>query len=419
MRRLRATFLAFATRNFRIYFTGHAISVAGEWMQKVAQAWLVLELSGSGTLLGVTAALQHLPMLMIGPWGGLLADRMSKRRLMMWTQSGAGLLALVLGVLTHHGVVTVWMVLALAFALGMTKAVDQPARQSFVIEMVGPEGVTNAITLNNVAHNVAKIVGPAAAGVLIAAVGLAASFYVNAASYLAVVAALVLMRPGELAPSAPARRSPGQVREGLRYVRRSPRLLAPLALVAVSGLFAYEWQVTLPLFAGDVFGGDAQDLGLMFSAMGVGAVVGGLVVAGSPRPAVGGLVATASAFGAVLLAASFAPTYETALVLLLLVGGGSIAFRALATSFLQLEARPELRGRVMALLAVAFFGTTPIGGPLLGWIAETLGPRFAVGLGGAATIVAAGGALWYLHRCAALGAVPEAGADASPVAASR
>lgn len=411
MRRLRATFQAFGNRNFRIYFGGHAVSVTGEWMQKVAQAWLVLELSGSGTLLGVTAALQHLPMLLMGPWGGLLADRMNKRRLLMWTQSTAGLLALALGSLTLNGAITVGMVLALACGLGITKALDHPARQTFAIEMVGADDATNAISLNNVAHNVAKIVGPAVAGVLIAALGLAASFFVNAASYLVVVAALVAMRVGELQPSVPARRRPGQVREGFAYVRRTPRLVAPLALVTVSGLFAYEWQVTLPLFAQDVFDGDAQVLGVMFSTMGVGAVVGGLLVAGSRKPTAGVLLTSAGVLGVLLVAVSLAPTFETALMVLAVLGGASIAFRALATSFLQLEARPEMRGRVMALLGVAFFGTTPIGGPLAGWIAETMGIRVALALGGVATLVAAAGARWYLRRCAALTEPPDAAAS--------
>jgi MFS family permease len=283
MMRFRGTFKSLKIRNYRLYFDGQALSMTGTWMQRVGTAWLVLELTGSGTLLGVTMALQELPTLLIGPWGGLLADRRDKRQLLLWTQSVAGLLALALAVLVSTGLIEVWMVMALAFAYGITSALAWPARQSFVPELVGPQLLTNAILLNSVTTNVAKAVGPALAGILIATVGLATTFYANAVSYVAVVLALVFMRRAELLSSAPARRVRGQLREGLVYVRSNPLLLGVLMLMSVSGMLAYEWTVTLPLFARDAFGGDADTFGIMFSAMGCGAVLGGTLAA-SGRP---------------------------------------------------------------------------------------------------------------------------------------
>lgn len=362
----RDTFRSLAVRNYRLYFSGHVISDAGTWMQKVGQAWLVLELTGSGTLLGVTFAIQHLPILLIGVWGGLLADRLDKRRLLMVTYGLAGLLALVLGLLTATGVVTLWMVLALALGLGVIDALEKPARHTFVIEMVGPGHLTNAITLSSVVTNTGKVAGPSLAGILIATVGLASSFLVNAGSYLVAVAALALMRRHELTPVEPTRRSSGQLREGLRYVRGTPQLLAPLLLLTVAGTLAYEWAVTLPLLARDAFHGDAQVFGLMFSAMGVGAVVGGLAVAGRLLPSARQLLRLAWVFGGLVVAAASAPTVPVVLVVLVGVGAASIAFRSVAMSWLQLESSPQMRGRVMSLLIVATAGTTPIGAPLVG-----------------------------------------------------
>ncbi|MGH8775974.1 MAG: MFS transporter [Jiangellaceae bacterium] len=398
MTSLRATFASLSTRNYRLFFTGQTISVMGTWMQKIAQAWLVLELTGSGTLLGITAALQQLPTLLVGPWAGLLADRVDKRKLLIWTQATAAVPAVLLGVLIATDRVQLWMVLVLALCLGTIGALDKPARHTFVIEMVGPSRLTNAVTLNSIVINAGKVTGPAIGGVLIATVGLAPSFMINSVSYLAVVTGLLLMRTDQLQPAPPMRRGRGQLRDGLRYVRRSPQLLGPLVLMTVTGMLAYEWAVTLPLFARDTFDADAQAFGLMFSAMGVGAVIGGLSIASTLHASARMLTSTALVFAALMVATAFAPTLLVAFVALFAVGGASLAFRAVANSLIQLQADPQMRGRVMALLVVATTGTTPVGGPLVGWIGETFGARVSLAAGGIATAVAAGATYAYLRR---------------------
>lgn len=397
-RYLRATFESLGNRNYRLFFTGQTISVMGTWMQKIAQAWLVLELTGSGTLLGITAALQHLPTLLITPWAGLLADRVDKRRILLWTQSAAAVPAVVLGVLTSTGHITLWLVLTLALCLGVTEALDKPARHSFVIEMVGAGQVTNAVTLNSIMMNAGKVGGPAIAGILISTIGLAPTFLINAASYLAIVVGLLLMRPDQLQRAIPTRRGRGQLRQGLRYVRQQPGLLGPLVLMTVTGMLAYEWAVTLPLFARETFDSSAGVVGLMFAAMGAGAILGGLAIAGTLAATTSRLILTGLVFSLVLAATAAAPTVPVAYVLLFFVGLASIAFRAVATSLVQLRSDPEMRGRVMALLVVATAGTTPFGGPLIGWIGETFGPRVALGLGGVATAAAACATLIYLRQ---------------------
>lgn len=383
------TFSALRVHNYRRYVFGQTVSLTGTWMQRVAQAWLVLELGGSGTDVGVVSALQFVPLLVLGAWGGVVVDRVDKRRLLVGTQSAAAVLALVLGALTATGTVRLWMVMALAVGLGMVQVLDSPARQILVMEMVGAEQISNAVTLNSVVVNAARMLGPALAGVLIATVGIAVCFVLNAGSYVAAVAAFAVMRTGELhsPPAVPRRR--GQLREGLAYAWSTPTLRAPLLLMAVVGTLAYEFQVVLPLMARFVFDGGAGTYGAMSSCMGLGAVVAGLLLAGRPRSGHRSLVGTAYVFGGVILLAAAAPTLALELVALVGVGAGSIAFLALANTTLQLGAAPEMRGRVMALWSIAFLGTTPLGGPLVGWVSEHLGPRAGLALGGAATIVAA------------------------------
>ena len=398
MRRyLRATLESLGNRNFRLYFASQTVSIIGTWMQKVAQAWLVLELTDSGTLLGVTAALQQLPTLLLTPWGGLLADRLDKRKILFWTQWAAAAPALLLGVLTATGTVRLWMVLVLALVLGSAEALDKPARHTFVIEMVGPRHVPNAVALNNITINAGKVVGPAVAGVLISTVGLAYCFFINAVSFAAVVAGLLLMRTELLERPVRAHRGPGQLREGLRYVRGEPALLGPLVLMTVSGLFAYEWTVTLPLLARETFDGDAHIAGLLFAAMGAGSIVGALAIAATLTATTNRLVASGLAFAVLLAGTAMSSSLPVALVLLFVVGAASVAFRAIATSWVQLRAVPEMRGRVMALLVMAIGGTTPVGGPLVGWIAETYGAPASLALGGIATAAAAGATLLYLR----------------------
>ncbi len=385
---IRRTFSSLSIRNYRLYFVGQAISVSGTWMQAVAQSWLVLQITGSGTAIGLVTALQFLPMLFLAPLGGVIADRWSKRRLLLVTQSTAAVLAAVLGVIVVTDVVELWMVYLLAFSLGLVSAIDVPARQTFIMEMVGRDAVTNAVSLNSVLVNAARIFGPAVAGALIVTVGIGLCFLINAASYIGVLVALVLMRPDELTPAPPQPRRAGQLREGLRYVRSNHAVLIPLLMMAVVGTFAYEYQVVLPVFAKFTFDGDAGVFAAMTAAMGAGAVVGGLITASRRSRTAAALASTAIVFGSVQVVTAMTPGIGLALVAFAVLGAASISFLALGNATLQLNASPEMRGRVMGLWAVAFLGSTPIGGPIVGWIAEHLGPRVALGLGGAVTILA-------------------------------
>ena len=384
------TFASLRTPNYRRYFAGQAVSLVGTWMQTVAQAWLVLELTGSGTALGLVAAAQFLPILLLAPYGGLLADRLDKRAILVATQTALGAMALTLGALTVTGAVRLWMVVVLALALGVATAIDNPARQAFAQEMVGADGLRNAVSLNSVMVNAARAVGPAVAGVLIATVGTGLCFLINAASYAAVVAALVGMDARALIPAPHLDRAPGQVRQGLRYVARTPDLLVPLMMLALVGTLAYEFQVVLPLMARGPLDGGAGTYGLLTSAMGAGAIVGGLYVAGHGRTGLRPLSTAAAVFGVAILGAAVAPSVATSLVALAAVGAASVAFLSTGNSTLQLTAEPRFRGRVMALWAVAFLGSTPLGAPVIGAVSEHLSPRGGLVIGGLACLVAAG-----------------------------
>lgn len=385
----RRTFAALSVPNYRRYFVGQATSLIGTWMQMAAQSWLVLTLTHSATALGFIIALQTLPVLLLGPYGGVVADRVDKRRLMVILQVAMGLQALALGLLTVTGAVRLWEVGALAALLGLNNAFENPARQAFMLELVGPESLRNAVTLNSVIVNVARTIGPAFAGVLIATVGEGVCFLFNAASFAAVVASLISLNRGALRPTVPAVREPGQLREGLRYVRATPELGVPLLMMALAGCLAYEFQVTLPVMARQGLHVGATGFGFMTSAMGVGAVLGGLLVAAKGRTGLPMLVASASAFGVVLLLASLAPNLPIELALLALAGGASIAFMSSGNSTLQLAAAPHMRGRVMSLWFVAFQGSTPIGGPLIGWVIAQAGARAGLGVGGVACLFVA------------------------------
>ncbi|HXX91283.1 MAG TPA: MFS transporter [Acidimicrobiales bacterium] len=387
-----STFRSLRTRNYRIYFVAQIISVSGTWMQSVAQAWLVLRLSPPGRAgvdLGLVTALQFLPMLLFGTYGGLIADRVDKRRLLYATQSTALVLALVLGILTATHEVELWQVYLLALGLGFVNMFDNPARQTFVIEMVGRGDLPNAVSLNSVLMNGARVVGPAIGGVLIATVGLATCFFVNAASYVAVIVGLSLMHGDELHRTTPVARAKGQLREGFRYIWRTPGIRDPLILVAVVGTLAYNFMVVLALFAKYTFGGGPGAYSALLSLMGLGAVIGGLLVATRNRPNVHRLTAVGLVFGTLIVVLALAPTLPVAMVVVVPMGAASIAFIATANATLQLRSEPTMRGRVMALYAVAFLGTTPIGAPLVGWISQETSPRVALLVGGTSTLVAA------------------------------
>ena len=392
------TFAALHNRNFRIFFTAQIISVTGTWMQSIAQMWLVLHLTGSGFALGVTAALQFTPILLFGTWGGLLADRLDKRKVLMVTQSAAGLVALVLAGITLTGMVQLWMVYALAFSLGMVNVFDNPARQSFVSEMVGKEQLTNAVSLNSAVFTLARVIGPAVAGVLIAFVGTGWCFLYNGLSYFPVVLALMLMRPSELHRGLPAIRARGQIRAGIRYAWNRPELRFPLLLMLVVGTLAFNFSVLMPLMARYVFNSGASTFGLLMSFMGAGAFVGALVSANRARPSHRLLALAGVAFGGLLIGAALAPTLPIELLVLLPMGAAMITFQATANSLLQLNSEPAFRGRVMALYVMVFLGTTPIGAPIVGWVAQQFGARVGLVLGGSAALIGSAAMLWALSH---------------------
>jgi MFS family permease len=384
------TFASLSIRNYRLYFLGQGISVSGTWMQTVAQGLLVLKLTGSGTALGLVTAIQTLPILFFGPWGGVIADRFPKRKILYCTQAAAGLLSLTMGTLVMTGAVRLWMVYLIAAALGMVKVFDNPTRQTFVREMVGKEYLTNAVSLNSTEMNFARVIGPAMAGVMVATVGLGECFIVDGLSYSAVIIMLAMMREEELHPAARVARAKGQLMEGLRYVRSSPVLLNVLIMMAIIGTFTYEFSVILPLLSEFTFNAGASGYAALTSAMGIGAVVGGLYTAGRRNSTPKMLVISASLFGASVLMTALSPTLFIAVLAMVVVGFFSINFTSLGNVTLQLESSPAMQGRVMALWSVAFLGTTPFGGPLIGWIGENAGPRWGLLIGGLAAIVAAG-----------------------------
>ena len=405
---VRRTFASLRSYNYRLYFSGQIVSASGTWMQTIAQSWLVLKLSGSGTALGLVTGCQFLPVLLLSPLAGVVVDRLEKRRLLYLTQGLLGLLALLLGLLTATETIRLWMMYLLAFCMGTVNAFDVPGRQTFVFEMVGPDSLSNAVTLNSVVMNGARVVGPAIAGVLIATVGLAPCFLVNGLSFLACIAALAAMRPLELVRSTPSARHPGQLAQGLRYVWREPALRTPLLLMAAIGTLAYEFQVSLPLVAKFSFGAGADAYAAMTSAMGLGAVAGGLVVAHRGRPTRRDLGIAGLLFGALILLACAMPSLAAMLLVLPWMGAASIGFIALANSNLQLAAEPEMRGRVMALYSMAFLGSTPVGGPIVGWVGETFGARWSLALGGVTAVVASLLAWRSLQRPASASAAAQA-----------
>jgi MFS family permease len=384
------TFPALAIPNYRRYLRGQSVSLMGTWMQMTAQAWLVLTLSNSASALGVIVALQTLPVLILGPYGGVIADRVNKLRVMISLQTAMGVQALILGILTVTGEVRLWQVGVLAALLGLNNAFENPARQSFMLEMVGRDSLRTAVSLNSTMVNLARVVGPAIGGVLIATTGVGVCFLINAASFIVVIWTLVRLDRSAITPSTPLARGKGQLREGLRYVASTPELGIPLLMMALAGVFAFEFQVTLPVLAKQALDQGSEGFGLMTAAMGVGAVGGGLLVAARGKTGLRPLTIAAAAFGVVLLLAAMAPTLPLALGALVLVGWGSVTFMAIGNTTLQLAAAPEMRGRVMSLWFVAFQGSTPIGGPLLGWAMGWAGARVGLGVGGVACLVVAG-----------------------------
>jgi predicted MFS family arabinose efflux permease len=404
----RGTFASLRVRNFRLFVMGQGLSGTGTWMQFIAEPLLVLKLTNSGLALGIDVALGYLPILLFGTWGGVLADRFDARRVQVFTQLSLAATALALWLLVAGGVVQVWMVYLLSFVAGTATAVDMPTRQSFYLDVVGPENLTNAMSLFTATFTASRITGAALGGVLVATIGFASVFLVNSVSYLAVVAVLLMMRVGDLHPRERVPRARGQIREGIRYVRDTPGMRLPIVVMLFVFTFAFNWSVLLPLFATRELHGHAGTFGAMMSVFGVGSLVGALAMAsraGRPNPR--RLAVLAMIFGALSVALAVTPTLPLALALLPFVGAAGIAFSITGNSTLQLISPSRMRGRVMALYAVVFLGSTPIGGPIAGWVGEHLGSRVALA-GGGAIAVATG--LWGL---AAVAAVAERGADPS------
>jgi MFS family permease len=394
----QTTFSSLGIRNYRLYYIGQIISSSGTFMQSVAQAWLVLKLTNSGTALGIVMALQYVPILFLGPFGGVIADRYPKRRILFITQTVAGLLAVILGVLVATGLVTLWMVYLLAFCLGLNTVLDNPTRQTFYYELVGADNLRNAITLYSTVINLARIIGPAIAGALIASVGLAPCFIVNGVSYVAVVIMLAAMRPNELYITPPAPRAKGQLMEGLKYVISTPILAATLVMMGIIGMLTFEFSTSLPMIAEYTFKGDASSYAFLTSSMGVGAAMGGLFFASRKGITSKKLVSAALYFGLAVLAAAVMPNLLLTGLAMVVVGIFTINFSSLGNSALQLESTPQMRGRVMSFWSVAWVGSTTLGAPLIGWVGEAAGARWALGIGGISAMAAAAIGVFMLRK---------------------
>jgi MFS family permease len=375
--------------NYRRYFAGQLVSISGNWMQNVAEMWLVLSITGSGLAVGVTAGLQFLPMLLFGAWGGAVADRRNKRRLLLLTQALQTIGPLTLLGLAIAGAVPTAAVFAVVLFRGAVNAVDYPTRQAFVSEIVGRDRVVNAVSLNSVLVHSSRIAGPALAGILIATVGTAPCFALNALSFAVMIVALAGMDTSALRPAKPVARQPGAIREGLAYVSRSPSLWVPLALMAIVGTFGFNFQALLPLLAQDSFHAGASGYALLVSAMGAGAIVGALTTGVRNHVSSSLLVGAAAVFGLLALVASAAPSLALAAVAVVPLGAATVTLAASINSGLQLASEPSMRGRVMALYSVVFLGSTPIGAPLTGWLSDAVDPRAALVMAGASGIVGA------------------------------
>jgi MFS family permease len=417
----RRVFRSLAVPNYRLYFAGHAVSVAGTWMQRVAQDWLVLELSNSAVALAIATSLQFLPTLVFGLWGGVLVDRLDRRRTIMITQAVSAILAAALAAVVLTNVVSLWMVYALALCLGFVTVVDVPARQAFVTEMVGPEDYVNAQALNSTVHNAGRLVGPALAGVLIATVDVGAAFAINALSFAAVLLGLARMDTRKLHRLPALPRARGQARQGLRYVWQRPELRACILLVAVVALLGQNFRVVLPLLARDTFGGGAEVYGWLTSALGVGAVLGALASAARVGVTAWSLLIWTWVFAAVNVVAALAPGLGIALAVMVALGVANICFNTLARTLLQLGTDPTMQGRVIALHSLVFLGSTPLGGPVTGWVCERWGPRSGLLLAGISAGVAALVVMPQLRRTRRAPAeVPDGGSrQPSPAVGSR
>lgn len=386
-------FAALRIRNFRLFMIGQSISVGGNWMQNVAVGWLVLQLTDNGSILGIVTAARYLPILLLGPWGGLVADRHNKRKLLGLTAATQLAVSGVIGVLTITHTIAVWSLILLILAFGSVDIIDTPTRQAFTNELVDREHVANAIALNSVLTNVARIAGPGAAGFVIVTLGVGPCFLANAATYAAVIVGLQLMRSHELWPARSEVRGTGQIRAGLRYVAATPKLLTAVCLVLIAGMFAWEFQVTVPLFVSKTFHGGSTQYGAALACLAAGSIVGGIVAARRRHTTSRTLAVAAIGWGSVIIVAAAAPTLPVAYALFAFVGATAVTFNSSSKTLLQTEAVENMRGRVMSLWSVSWQGTTVIGAPIVGFVGQEFGARLALGIGGISTLLAGLGVL--------------------------
>lgn len=407
------TFASLRVRNFRLFFVGQIVSQTGTWLGMVAQTLLVLHLTDSGVALGLLTAAQFGPVLLLGAWAGVIADRSDKRRLLLIVQSLAMVQSFAMGALAFMGEPPLLAIYGVAMAGGVLTAFDNPTRRSFVVEMVQRHDINNAVSLNSALMTGSRVVGPALAGVLVITVGFGWTFVVDGLSYVAVLVGLAMMRPSELHPSPALERAKGQVRAGLRYARSVPQLWMPLVMMAVIGTLAFNFQVVVPLFVTQDLGGSDQTFTLLFSVLSLGSLVGALVVARRTETTVRRVGLTAMAFGASMALLAVAPNQGIAFLVGPLIGVASIAFMTSSTALVQTEAAPEMRGRVLALQAMVFLGSTPIGGPVVGWIAEHLGARYALAIGALACLGAGAWGVVVARRDGIDGPAADAGLEGS------
>jgi len=379
-------FRSFRHRNARLYFVGLVVSNVGTWLQSTAQVILMLRLTDSGTALGLTVACQFLPMLVLGAWAGVVADRTNRRRLVFATQAAAAVQAVFLGLLDLGGLITPAWVYALAFTLGIINAIDNPARRSFISELVEEDELSNAMSLNTAVMTGSRIVGPALAGFLVAGVGTGWCFILNGISFAAVLFSLVLMDRRQIRRTPPAVRAKGQVREGLRYAWASPTLRLALVVLAIVSTFSFNYQVALPLLVERTFAGGSVAFGVLLSVTSFGSLLGSLLTARRASATISYALLSVALMSVFMLATAFAPSLGLALVFAVPMGLGGAAFIATTSGILLSHARPDMRGRMLALQATAFLGSTPIGGPIVGWVGQELGARWALALGGFAAV---------------------------------
>jgi MFS family permease len=392
------TFSSLQFRNFRLFFLGQGISQTGNWLTLVTQTLLVLHLTDSGVAVGLLTAFQFAPVLLFGAWGGLVADRSDKRRLLILVQFFAMAQSFILAALALMGDPPVAAIYAVAFAGGLAMAFDNPARRAFVVEMVPEAHVNNAVAMNSALMTLSRVVGPAFAGLLIATLGYSWAFALDGASYVAVIVAYTMMRVSELRPSPVAERGKRQVRAGLAYVRRVPELWVPLVMMTIVGTFAFNFQVVMPLLVKRTFDGDDALFTILFSVVSVGSLVGALWAARRKEITVRHIIAASTAFGVTMLLLAVTPSLALVFPVGAAVGWASISFLTASTAIVQLQSAPEMRGRVLALQAIVFLGSTPIGGPILGFVSQEFGPRAGIALGGVACLVAAAFGIIAMRR---------------------